>query len=132
MSKRKMMRKSLIVKRSIRIAGRRTGVSVEDAFWKGLEIAADRNMTVSDLVTTINSKRKQGNQSSAIRLFVLDHYRRQAVRLLRKRRSAKGPKSQSLQKLLDHHLHRDAAFAAWADGYSAAEYAAEVARRNSS
>jgi predicted DNA-binding ribbon-helix-helix protein len=171
MSKRKMMRKSLIVKRSIRIAGRRTGVSVEDAFWKGLEIAADRNMTVSDLVTTINSKRKQGNQSSAIRLFVLDHYRRQAVRLLRKRRSAKGPKSQSLQnfayttssasawscrsnhecaelrararahierwlseveQLLDHHLHRDAAFAAWADGYSAAEYAAEVARRNSS
>jgi predicted DNA-binding ribbon-helix-helix protein len=78
MSKRKMIRKSLIVKRSIRIAGRRTGVSVEDAFWKGLkEIAADRNMTLSDLVTTINSKRKQGNQSSAIRLFVLDHYRRQ-------------------------------------------------------
>jgi hypothetical protein len=49
------------------------------------------NMTLSDLVTTINSKRKQNNLSSAVRLFVLDHYRRQAVPLLRKRRRAKGP-----------------------------------------
>ena len=88
MSKR---RKSLIVKRSILIAGRKTGVSIEDAFWKGLkEVAADRNMTPSDLVTTINSKREHDNLSSAVRLFVLDHYRRQAVLLLRKRRTAKG------------------------------------------
>ena len=71
----------------------RTGVSLEDAFWSRLkEIAADRNMTLSDLVTTINSKRKHNNLSSAIRLFVLDHYRRQAVRLLRKRRRARKPR----------------------------------------
>jgi macrodomain Ter protein organizer (MatP/YcbG family) len=58
----KIRRKSLIVKRSIRVAGRRTGVSVEDAFWNRFkEIAADRNMTLSDLVTTINSKRKHNN-----------------------------------------------------------------------
>jgi predicted DNA-binding ribbon-helix-helix protein len=76
MSKR---RKSLIVKRSILIAGRKTGVSVEDAFWNGLkEVAADHNMTRSGLVTTINSKRKHSNLSSAIRLFVLDHYRRRS------------------------------------------------------
>jgi predicted DNA-binding ribbon-helix-helix protein len=90
-------RKSHIVKRSIRIAGRRTGVSVEDAFWNRFkEIAADRNMTLSDLVTTINSKGKHNNLSSAIRLFVLDHYRRQAVPLLRKRRRAKAPKPRRL------------------------------------
>jgi hypothetical protein len=54
----KIRRKSLIVKRSILVARRKTGVSLEDAFWKGLkEVAADRNMTPSDLVTTINSKR---------------------------------------------------------------------------
>jgi predicted DNA-binding ribbon-helix-helix protein len=83
------MKSSLVVKRSISLAGRKTGVSIEDAFWNGLkEIAADRNMTVSDLVTTINSKRKHNNLSSAARLFVLDHYRRQAVPLLRKRRRA--------------------------------------------
>jgi predicted DNA-binding ribbon-helix-helix protein len=97
MSKR---RKSLIVKRSILIAGRKTGVSVEDAFWKGLkEVAADRNMTPSDLVTTINSKRERDNLSSAVRLFVLDHYRRQAVRLLRKGRRAKAPKPRRLQNV---------------------------------
>ena len=93
----KIRRKSLIVKRSIRVAGRRTGVSVEDAFWNRFkEIAADRNMTLSDLVTTINSKRKHNNLSSSVRLFVLDHDRRQAVRLLRKRRSAKAPKQRRL------------------------------------
>jgi predicted DNA-binding ribbon-helix-helix protein len=97
MSKR---RKSLIVKRSIRVAGRRTGVSVEDAFWNRFkEIAADRNMTLSDLVTTINSKRKHNNLSSSVRLFVLDHYRRQAVRLLRKGRRAKAPKPRRLKNV---------------------------------
>jgi predicted DNA-binding ribbon-helix-helix protein len=80
------MKSSLVAKHGVVIAGHRTSISVEDAFWKGLkEIAADRNMTLSDLVTTINSKRKHNNLSSAIRLFVLDHYRRQAVPLLRKR-----------------------------------------------
>jgi predicted DNA-binding ribbon-helix-helix protein len=71
--------KSPVVKRSIVIAGHKTSVSLEDAFWKGLkEIASGRNMTLSDLVATIDGGRRQGNLSSAIRLFVLDHYRAQA------------------------------------------------------
>jgi predicted DNA-binding ribbon-helix-helix protein len=70
--------KSPVVKRSIVIAGHKTSVSLEDAFWKGLkEIAGDRNMTLSDLVATIDTDRRQGNLSSAIRLFVLDYYRAQ-------------------------------------------------------
>jgi hypothetical protein len=32
-----------------------------------------------------------------------------------------------VERLLDRHLDRDAACEAWADGYSAAEYASEVA-----
>jgi predicted DNA-binding ribbon-helix-helix protein len=68
--------KSPVVKRSIVIAGHKTSVSLEDAFWKGLkEIAGERNLTLSDLVATIDTDRRQGNLSSAIRLFVLDHYR---------------------------------------------------------
>jgi predicted DNA-binding ribbon-helix-helix protein len=64
------------VKRSIVIAGHKTSVSLEDAFWKGLkEIADQRNVTLSDLVANIDSQRRHGNLSSAIRLFVLDHYR---------------------------------------------------------
>jgi len=71
--------KSQVVKRSIVIAGHKTSVSLEDAFWKGLkEIAATRNIPLSDLVSTIDNERQHGNLSSAIRLFVLDHYRTQA------------------------------------------------------
>jgi predicted DNA-binding ribbon-helix-helix protein len=70
--------KSPVVKRSIVIAGHKTSVSLEDAFWKGLkEIAGERDMTLSELVAAIDSERRHGNLSSAIRLFVLDHYRSQ-------------------------------------------------------
>jgi predicted DNA-binding ribbon-helix-helix protein len=68
--------KSPVVKRSIVIANHKTSVSLEDAFWKGLkDIAHDRDVTLSDLVATIDTERLHGNLSSAIRLFVLDHYR---------------------------------------------------------
>jgi predicted DNA-binding ribbon-helix-helix protein len=68
------------VKRSIVIAGHKTSVSLEDAFWKGLkEIADARNMTLSDIVASIDSQRRHGNLSSAIRLFVLDFYRGQSI-----------------------------------------------------
>ena len=68
--------KSPVVKRSIVIASHKTSVSLEDAFWKGLkDIANHRDVTLSDLVATIDTERVHGNLSSAIRLFVLDHYR---------------------------------------------------------
>jgi predicted DNA-binding ribbon-helix-helix protein len=70
--------KSSVVKRSIVVAGHKTSVSLEDAFWRGLkEIAGGRNVTLSDLVAAIDGARQQGNLSSAIRLFVLDFYRKQ-------------------------------------------------------
>ena len=68
--------KSPVVKRSIVIAGHKTSVSLEDAFWSGLkDIAASRSMTLSELVASIDVDRRQGNLSSAIRLFVLEHFR---------------------------------------------------------
>jgi predicted DNA-binding ribbon-helix-helix protein len=71
--------KSPVVKRSIVIAGHKTSVSLEDAFWKGLkEIAIGRELTLSDLVASIDTDRHHGNLSSAIRLFVLDHFRVQS------------------------------------------------------
>ena len=49
--------KSLIVKRSIILAGHKTSVSLEDAFWQGLkDIATSRRMTLSDLVGSIDSE----------------------------------------------------------------------------
>ena len=74
--------KSPVVKRSIVIAGHKTSVSLEDAFWTALkEIANGRTITLSDLVASIDTDRRQGNLSSAIRLFVLDHYRQIGDRL---------------------------------------------------
>src|SRR5713101_8982620 len=65
--------KSSVIKRSIVLAGHKTSVSLEDAFWRALkEIAGGRHITLSDLVSSIDSERQQGNLSSAVRLFVLD------------------------------------------------------------
>jgi predicted DNA-binding ribbon-helix-helix protein len=70
--------KSPVVKRSIVIAGHKTSVSLEDAFWQGLkELASGRNLTLSDLVAGIDAEREHGNLSSAIRLFVLSAYQDQ-------------------------------------------------------
>jgi predicted DNA-binding ribbon-helix-helix protein len=68
--------KSLIVKRSIIVGGHKTSVSLEDAFWSELkEIAYRQQETVSKLITQIDETRQQGNLSSAIRLYVLEHIR---------------------------------------------------------
>jgi predicted DNA-binding ribbon-helix-helix protein len=70
--------KSLVVKRSVVLAGHKTSVSLEDAFWKSLkQIAGRRHMTLSALIAAIDSGRQHGNLSSAIRLFVLNFYRDQ-------------------------------------------------------
>jgi predicted DNA-binding ribbon-helix-helix protein len=72
--------KSPVVKRSIVVAGHKTSVSLEEAFWNGMkEISNERGLTLSELVGEIDGMRQQGNLSSAIRLFVLDHFRKRAV-----------------------------------------------------
>ena len=72
--------KSPVVKRSIVVAGHKTSVSLEDQFWEGLRvIAKDQRKTLSDLVGSIDTDRKHGNLSSALRLFVLSHYQAQAA-----------------------------------------------------
>ena len=74
--------KSPIVKRSIVVASHKTSVSLEDAFWTGLkEIAGGLHLTLSDLVAEIDAERQHSNLSSAIRLFVLDFYRRKLFEL---------------------------------------------------
>jgi predicted DNA-binding ribbon-helix-helix protein len=72
--------KSTVVKRSIVLDGHKTSISLEDAFWEGLkDIAKARRLTLRDLVGGIDTQREQGNLSSAIRLFVLGHYRKRAT-----------------------------------------------------
>jgi predicted DNA-binding ribbon-helix-helix protein len=70
---------SQTLKRSLAIDGHKTSISLEAAFWSALkEIAAHEGVSVPTIVTRIDAERQQANLSSAIRLFVLDHYRRLA------------------------------------------------------
>jgi predicted DNA-binding ribbon-helix-helix protein len=67
-----------MVKRSIVIDGHWTSISLEDQFWEALgEIANERGMNPSGLVTNINADRGNANLSSAVRLFVVQHYQDQ-------------------------------------------------------
>lgn len=73
--------KSSVVKRSIVIDGHKTSVSLEDAFWTDLkDIAYGQRVTLSELVAKIDGARQQGNLSSAIRLFVLQHFQNENKR----------------------------------------------------
>ena len=72
--------KSPVAKRSIIVGGHKTSVSLEEAFWNSMkEISRQRDMTLSELASEIDSNRQQGNLSSAIRLFVLDYFRSRAM-----------------------------------------------------
>ena len=66
-------------KRSVRIGGHDTSVSLESAFWDALgEIARARGVSLNALATAVDRERK-GNLSSALRLFVLEQTRRNRV-----------------------------------------------------
>jgi len=62
---------SEIVKRSLRIAGHPTSVSLEHEFWDALkDIAQAQKRSVADLVTEVDETRT-GGLSSALRVYVL-------------------------------------------------------------
>lgn len=66
----------MIKKRSVDIAGHRTSVSLEAPFWDELAaIAARRKVSINQLIAEID-KDRQGNLSSALRVFVLRDIRK--------------------------------------------------------
>lgn len=68
--------KTAVIKRSIKINGCKTSVSLENEFWDALhEIAGRENIALSTLVEQINQHRNNINLSSAIRVFVFNHFR---------------------------------------------------------
>jgi predicted DNA-binding ribbon-helix-helix protein len=63
-------------KRSVTIAGHATSLTLEAEFWEALrQVAALRGLSLNALVATVDAGRG-GNLSSALRLFILDCYRR--------------------------------------------------------
>jgi predicted DNA-binding ribbon-helix-helix protein len=71
-----------VSKRSLTVAGHRTSISLEDPFWDGLaEIAAAKKSSVAAVVASIDRTRRSGtNLSAAVRVTVLDWYRKRAER----------------------------------------------------
>lgn len=62
-----------VIKRSLTIAGHRTSVSLEDAFWSRLKaLAKARNQPLSALIAHIDASRGAANLSSAVRVFILE------------------------------------------------------------
>jgi predicted DNA-binding ribbon-helix-helix protein len=66
----------LLRKRSVTIAGHATSLTLEEPFWHDLRtLAKRRGVSVNTLVAEVDAKRA-GNLSSALRLLVLESYRR--------------------------------------------------------
>ncbi len=62
-------------KRSLTIAGHRTSISLEEAFWQALhEIARTKNMALAELVADIDKQADGTGLSSRIRVFILKYY----------------------------------------------------------
>ena len=69
--------KSRIVKRSTVVGHHKTSVSLEDVFWNEYRAIADqRKVHLSQLISEIDFERKHPSLFSAIRLLVLERYRR--------------------------------------------------------
>jgi predicted DNA-binding ribbon-helix-helix protein len=68
------------VKRSLTIAGHRTSISLEEAFWTALQdVARAKGRPVPALIFEIDAVRGSTNLSSAIRVFLLEHFRAAAI-----------------------------------------------------
>jgi len=62
-----------IAKRSLVIAGHRTSISLEEAFWRALSAQASaRGQSIASLVAEIDAARAGANLSSAIRVYLLE------------------------------------------------------------
>jgi predicted DNA-binding ribbon-helix-helix protein len=67
------------VKRSFTIAGHRTSISLEASFWDALKaLASEERVPVAQLISRIDKQRAAGGLSSAVRVWILDHYRGRA------------------------------------------------------
>ena len=67
-----------VKKRSVEIAGHRTSLSLEEAFWRALKrIAAREGVSINRLIERIDRERGD-NLSSAVRIYVLERLEAEA------------------------------------------------------
>lgn len=67
------------VKRSFSIKGHRTSISLEAEFWIALkDAAAEDNIALAGLISTIDKERGSSGLSSAVRIWLLHRYQARA------------------------------------------------------
>jgi predicted DNA-binding ribbon-helix-helix protein len=67
-------------KRSFSIAGHRTSISLEGAFWVALkEAAAEEGLTLAGLIDAIDKTRGEAGLSSAVRVWLLERLKARVV-----------------------------------------------------
>ena len=66
---------------SVFIANRHaTSICLEEEFYQSLiSIAREKNLSLNHLVSQIDSERKNTNLSSAIRIYILNHYKQELM-----------------------------------------------------
>jgi len=80
-----------IKKRSVEIAGHRTSLTLEGAFWRVLKrLAARDGISINKLIERIDRER-QGNLSSAVRVHVLERLEAEAGREANSRTASGDP-----------------------------------------
>jgi len=68
------------LKRSFAIKGHRTSISMEAPFWEALQQAATLEETsLAGLVASIDATRGKAGLSSAVRVWILDYFRRRSL-----------------------------------------------------
>ena len=67
-------------KRSFAIKGHRTSISMEAPFWEALQQAATlEDTSIVGLVASIDETRGEAGLSSAVRVWILDYFRRRSL-----------------------------------------------------
>jgi predicted DNA-binding ribbon-helix-helix protein len=90
--------KSAVKKWSVIINNHKTSVSLEEEFWNAVrEIAKAKQVTLSDLLSSIKAEERQSNLSSAIRLFVFQHFRARGQHFIGEAITLRGTQSASIR-----------------------------------
>ena len=68
------------LKRSFAIKGHRTSISMEASFWEALQQAAAlENSTLAAIVAAVDAGRGDAGLSSAVRVWILDYFRKRSL-----------------------------------------------------
>ncbi len=67
---------STLLNRNVWIGRRRTSLRLEPAMWRALEeVARNSGLTVHEVCTLIDQRRRESSLTAAVRVFLLSYYR---------------------------------------------------------